>query len=337
MRTFISLTCLIACLFSTLARAEPDDDDSRQTTAAETNDSATVNLDPKSQRLAGIQTRPLEAAQQQPEFTAYGTVLSLEPLLQLRQQYLAARAQQDGAKAKYTEAHLNLSRTQNLHHQDIVSTRRLQEQQAQWQSEKANFDASGYRQQSILAAGRLEWGETLTDWFILTQGKAAEPFLNRGAQLLQISLPANSRLAPGIRTIDIDEHGQRDTALKAALISAAPQIDPVSQGERYFFKTEGRRIPFGAHITAWVAADARQTPGVVVPESALIRHMGQAFVFIKTGDDRFSRRALSRYTPGSHGYFATGSLQAGEEIVTIGAQTLLSQQLKALIPSEDGD
>jgi membrane fusion protein, multidrug efflux system len=333
MRTFILLASLLVCLSSLPAQAISDDD-GRPRTAAE---GTMLNLSPKSQQLAGIKTQPLEAAQQQPEFTAFGQIVSLEPLLQQRQQYLAARTQQDSAKAKYDEAHLNLSRTRNLHEQDIVSTRRLQEQQAQWQADKASLDASGYQQQTILAASRLEWGEPLTDWFIRTPGKTAEQFLNHDAQLLQVTLPANKPLNAEIRRIVVDEHGRHDTAIPATLISASPRIDPLSLGERYFFKIEGRRLPFGAHVTAWIANDARQATGVIVPESAVVWHLGQAFVFIKSADDHFSRRALRAFTPANQGYFATESLQPGEEIVTIGAQTLLSQQLKARIPSEDED
>lgn len=341
MRTVISLICLTACITSALAIAAPDDDDNpsagQSKSTSTSGNSPTLSLAPKTQQLAGIETQPLEAVQQQPEFLAYGTVLSLEPLLQLRQQFLAARTQQDSAKARYTEAHLNLSRTKDLHDQDIVSTRRLQEQQAQWQADKANLDATGYQQQAILTTSRLEWGEPLTDWFIQTPGKAAAQFLNHGAQLLQVTLPANLHLDPAIRSIVIDERGQRNHATQATLISASPRIDPVSQGERYFFKVEGRRIPFGAQVTAWIASDTKQTTGVFVPESALVWHLGQTFVFIKTADDEFSRKALPELMPVGHGYFVKGSLQAGEEIVIRGAQTLLSQELKSLIPSEDND
>lgn len=342
MRNFIPLACLIACLYGSTALAKlADDDDQPQAPSGKvqppTDDADAVMLPAKAQQLAGIKTQALKSAQLQPEFTAFGTVVGLEPLLQLRQQYLAAQAQQDSAKAKYTEAGLNLSRTQNLHHQDIVSTRRLQEQQAQWQSDKANLEASGHQQQTILASSSLEWGDTLTDWFIRAQGKSAGQFLQHGAQLLQITLPAGTSLAADIKSIYIDEHGKRDSAIKATLISAAPRIDPVSQGERFFFKSEGRRIPYGTHVTAWIANGAQQAASVVVPESAVVRHMGQAFVFIKTADDKFNRRALSKATTNGHLYFETESLQAGEEIVTIGAQTLLSQQLKAQIPSEDDD
>jgi hypothetical protein len=76
---------------------------------------------------------------------------------------------------------------------------------------------------------------------------------------------------------------------------------------------------------------------VNIPKSALIWHLGQAFVFVKSADQQFALRALANYTPSLQGYFVTGALQPGEEIVTTGAQTLLSQHLKALIPSEDKD
>ena len=301
-------------------------------------DSASISLDSKSQQLAGLKVEPLVVVHQQPELVAYGTVLSHEYLLQLRQQFLVARAQQDSAKAKYSESQLNLSRTKALQLQGIVSTRRLQEQQALSLSDKANLDASGYQQQTIIAASRLEWGDILTEWFVLTQSKDAEQFIKHGTQLMLITLPANAHLRPGVQSIYIDDHGQRNTATKAILISASPKVDPVSQGERYFVKTEGRQIPVGSHITAWIGNEVTENTGVMIPKSALVWHLGQAFVFTKTSDHLFNRRPIAEFIPDKEGYFVTGNqLQPGEEIVITGAQTLLSQQLKVLIPSEDKD
>jgi hypothetical protein len=315
---------------SKLAGQQPD-------TPASPDASDTLRLDIKSQQLAGIKTQALVMVLQQVEFTAYGRVLSPEPLLQLRQQYLSAWAHQNSAKARYNEAHLNLNRTENLHQQDIVSTRRLQEQQAQWQADRANLDASIAQQNTILDSSRLEWGNILTDWFVRTPDKTASLFLNHTAHLIQITLPANQQLPAAVHNIAIDTHGQRGTASNATLISASPRIDSLTQGQSYFFKATGRQIPVGAHITAWIASDEQQLNGVSIPKSALVWNMGQAYVYIKTGEQQFSRRALVTYVAGENDYFVTGTLAAGEEIVTTGAQTLLSQQLKAQIPDEDDD
>lgn len=335
MHILIRFLYLTVILFSTSSHAARDDeDDSPQSPVA---DAVGSSAEAQWPQTAGIKTQHLEASAQQPEFSAFGTVVNLEPLLALRQQFLAAQAQQDSAQAKYQEADQNLTRTQNLHQHDIVSTRRLQEQQAQWRNDKANLATSSYQQQTLVAASRLQWGDRLTEWFTQTNSKQAEQFLNHRAQLLQITLPANSRLAPDINTIDVDEHGQRDRAIKATLISQAPQVDPITQGERYFFKTEGRSMPFGAHISAWIASGNQDNVGVIIPESAVIWHLGQAFVFIKTANGKFDRHLLPELIPAKTGYFTSGGLKPGTEIVTTGAQSLLSQELKNLIPSEDND
>lgn len=290
-----------------------------------------------SAQTAGIETQALQAATEQPEFNAYGSVIDLQPLLALRQQFLAAQALRDSAQARYQEADANLSRTRHLHQQDIVSTRRLQEQQAQWRNDRANLSTSGYQQQTIVAASRLQWGEILTDWFTQANNPQAEQFLNHRVQLLQISLPANTRLNPGTHTIAVDDHGRRDQAISATLISPAPQVDPITQGERYFFKTEARRLSFGARVSAWIAGGEPGADGVTIPESAVVWHLGQAFVYIKAENGEFNRRRLADTTSGNGGYFAAEGFTAGEDIVTSGAQTLLSQELKNLIPSEDND
>lgn len=289
------------------------------------------------QQSGGIKTATLPAAAQQPELVLQGQVVDLEPLLKLRQTYLAAQAQQDSAQARYQEADQNLTRTRNLHEQDIVSTRRLQEQQAQWRNDKANLASSGYQQQALISSSQLQWGELLTGWFTQQNHPQAQQFLTNRAQLLQISLPSNARLQGGQTTIWIDEQGRRQNAVAASILASAPQVDPITQGERIFCKLEGRKLPIGARLTAWLPHDGQGTRGVIIPETAVVWHLGQALVFIKTAEGKFEQRRLPEMIPSQNGYFANTGFTAGEDIVISGAQTLLSQELKNLIPSEDND
>lgn len=286
---------------------------------------------------AGIKTQPLMSAAIQPELSVQGLVVDMDPLIRLRQQYLAAQAQQDSAQARYQEADQNLSRTRYLHEQDIVSTRRLQEQQAQWRNDQANLATSSYQQQTLIASSHLQWGELLTSWFTQNSHPQAGQFLNNRAQLLQISLPSNYQLKPGQQTIWIDAQGRRQNAVAASLIAPAPQVDPVTQGERLFYKLEKRKLPIGSRFTAWIPADDQTSNGVIIPETAVVWHLGQALVFIETTDGQFERRQLPELIPSQNGYFAASGFKAGEAVVIAGAQTLLSQELKNLIPSEDND
>ncbi|OQW75530.1 MAG: hypothetical protein BVN35_07665 [Proteobacteria bacterium ST_bin11] len=328
-------------VFSPIPSAALADDDDAPTSTAQTKpsgvtaDPAVLELDPTGQKLAGVKTQTLAKVRQTPEFAAYGTVVNPEPLLNIRQQFLAASALQDSAQARYSEAEQNLHRTRDLHQQDIVSTRRLQEQQAIWQADKANLAANSYQQELITANSRLVWGDTISNWFTKAQDKNATQLLEHRAQLLQITLPANSRLDPTVSTIRIHERGQRNAALPATLVSAAPQVDPVSQGLRYFFRCMDCRLPFGSHLTAWIPEGGLGDSGVTIPQSAVVWHLGQAFVFIQTDAAHFSRRALNQHSNTSQGYFVASGIEPGEDVVITGAQTLLSQQLKGLIPDED--
>ena len=321
----------LALLYSVTSHAATEEDDDIQHPAAASQ--KTIDL----QQGAGIKTLPLQTAARQPELTVQGMVVDIEPLLRLRQQYLATQAQQDSAQARYQEADQNLSRTRNLHDQDIVSTRRLQEQQAQWRNDRANLATSGYQQQALIASSHLQWGESLTSWFTQNNHPQAEQFLKNRAQLLQISLPSNAHLQPDQKTIWIDEQGRRQNAVAASLIASAPQVDPITQGERVFFKLEGHKLPVGTRFTAWLTKESQGTSGVIIPEPAVVWHLGQALVFIKTADGKFQQRRLPELIPSQNGYFATSGFKAGEDIVITGAQTLLSQELKNLIPSEDND
>jgi hypothetical protein len=65
--------------------------------------------------------------------------------------------------------------------------------------------------------------------------------------------------------------------------------------------------------------------------------MDQALVYLKTSEETFSRRTLDHYSATTDGYFIPDALEPGEQIVTKGAQTLLSEELHGQIPSENDD
>jgi hypothetical protein len=66
-------------------------------------------------------------------------------------------------------------------------------------------------------------------------------------------------------------------------------------------------------------------------------HLGQALVFVKVADQQFASRVVSAYSKTVGGYFVRSTLKAGEEVVSTGAQMLLSQEFKGQIPAEDND
>jgi Na+-transporting NADH:ubiquinone oxidoreductase subunit NqrC len=154
-------------------------------------------------------------------------------------------------------------------------------------------------------------------------------------KLLKITLPSSQQLADNSKTIVIDPAGNRSNAQRADLIAVAPQTDAGTQGISYFFQTAGKNISTGMNITAWIAEPNSQTSGVMIPKSALLWAMDQAFVYVKTDNNTFSRRAITHYTLSNDGYFISEGLQPDEELVITGGQMLLSEEMRGQIPDED--
>jgi hypothetical protein len=70
---------------------------------------------------------------------------------------------------------------------------------------------------------------------------------------------------------------------------------------------------------------------IVLPASAVVRHAGATFVYSRVSEQEFVRRHLSDLRPTRGGYLVNEGLSPGEEVVTQGAQLLLSEELKSQI------
>jgi hypothetical protein len=65
--------------------------------------------------------------------------------------------------------------------------------------------------------------------------------------------------------------------------------------------------------------------------------MDQALVYLKTAEETFSRHTIEHYFASAGGYFIPDAINPGEQVVTKGAQMLLSEELRGQIPKEDDD
>ncbi|TAN70216.1 MAG: hypothetical protein EPN17_06320 [Methylobacter sp.] len=327
---------LIACTFIfSVTLAFADDDDKAAVKQPDFAKSGTVFLAAKAQSVSGLQTVTLTPVSHHAEFMAYGKAVNVQPLIELRHRYLLALTERGGAAARFTQAEQNIRRQQDLYRDGATSKRNLQVQQAQWQTDKAQLDASGVQAKAIADEARLNWGKKLSEWALATDSELLSAFLSGRQTLLQITLPVNKQLASDLQTIYVEASGNRSAAGKAGLISAAPQTDLSAQGESYFFQTDNSHIRVGMRVAAWIPEQGENQSGVVIPKSALIWYMDQAFVYIKTAEQQFSRRTIDQYSATTGGYFVGNGINAGEQLVVIGGQMLLSEEFRGQIPNED--
>ncbi len=82
-------------------------------------------------------------------------------------------------------------------------------------------------------------------------------------------------------------------------------------------------------------ARGRHTPGVVIPDSAVVWLDGRAWAYVQKDRERFIRQEVVTNHPGGKGWFVTKNFQAGDYVVVQGAQLLLSEEFRAQIHIED--
>jgi hypothetical protein len=296
-----------------------------------------IELTKELQQITGLQTMEAQSASYRPEFMAFGKAISLQPLLALRHQYLQALTEGASAKAKFIQSEAGVKRVRDLLTHGVAAKRRLQEQQSQWRVDKSQVDANYYKMQAIADEARLSWGKQLTEWALTADSDELDSFLAGQDILLQITMPSNRKLADDIRTIYVDATGNRGKAHEASLISSAPQTDISMQGMSYFFQTPVKEISPGMAVSAWISEDKNAVEGVVIPKSAVLWLMNQQFVYIKSGEMRFSRRLITKAASMNDGYFIEDAIRPGEHVVTKGGQLLLSEELRGQISNEEDD
>jgi hypothetical protein len=67
---------------------------------------------------------------------------------------------------------------------------------------------------------------------------------------------------------------------------------------------------------------------VAVPRSAVLRFNGATWVYRQTSDETFERLEVALDRPLENGWFVREGLKPGEKLVTVGAQQILSEELK---------
>ncbi len=334
----VFLTCLLSFHSLSLLATEKDSDENKDIEPVKQIDGqGVVSIDEDIQQASGLKTLTLKQVEYQPEFIAYGKAISLSPLLNIRNQLLANTELEKGVKARLNEAENTVSRMRRLHSNDIISTRKLQKQQTQWQSDQAVYNTNRYQSRLIINECQLKWGSTITKWLTDPQSVEFEKLVNGNTTLLKITVPVNRSLSAQTQTVYINPAGDRNSAVTATFVSQLPQIDAISQGYQYLFQIDDPGIKPGMNVSVWIPELSQHRKGVIIPESAIAWHLGVSFVFIKIDEEHFLHKNLTDPVKVLNGYFIAEQLKEGDELVVTGTQMLLSHEFKSQIPDEDDD
>lgn len=298
-----------------------------------------VTLSEQTQAQSDIHTTPLQAGRHLNTLASFGTVIAIDPLIELRTRYLAAKAEADVVRATLVGSRQEYERIRKLNEDNKnVSDRAVVSAESALKTDQARLAAAEIAAASIRDTMRQQWGADLTRLATEQPASAAlERLLHYRDALLQITLPFDSAVPKRGDTLMVAPAAGLGKTVKAQFISAAPHTDASIPGKTYFYRAPADNLRTGMRVAVRMEQADSELAGVVVPVDAIVWYGGKAWVYLKQGPERFRRQAVSTDHAVNGGWFNTGTLQPGDELVTSGAQLLLSEEFKYQIKNENDD
>lgn len=298
------------------------------------NGETVLTFDQAAQKANGIVTAALAQSRTSPEAEGNGVVLQLQPLLDLKTSFNSVRMDiaKTRATARASEAEYERLRQLNANGQN-ASDKAVEAAHATAESDAA---ATRNAEQSLAIlrdSARLHWGPVVSNW--LEQGSPQlDALLAQGQFLLQVtSANSSGGVAPRQALVQYPD----GTHSAAHLVSMLPQLDPRLQAPNWLYTVASHPglIP-GINLPVFLPSGAARN-GVVVPYRAVVWWQGQAWCYIEESPGKFARRAVPDSNPLTDGWFVSKGIDAGTRVVVSGAQTLLSEELRPQIQTEEGD
>lgn len=274
-----------------------------------------VQIDPAVQQRSGIESHPAQPAggEAMPSSASFpGVVLDLQPLIEWRGQLAAARTQAQAAAAQLRTSEAELARTRALHADDQnVSRKALEGAQGAQARDRAQQEAAQAALRALEQKGREQFGPALSRVDVL------DALLDRHEAVVALAIPG----APPPR---VEVEAASTPAVRSTWLSAAARTD-ASLGAGLQLYRVPRSLPANAAVVARVAAAA--AAGALVPPPAVVWQAGQPWAYVRRDGSHFARTPLTGATETRDGFVVPQGIQPGDQIVTQGAQLLLSQEL----------
>lgn len=282
------------------------------------NGETVITLDAKTQQLIGLQTTPLAAATLPPEAKAFGRVLDSAMLVSLQNEAAAAQAALQASRPEY-------ERLKKLSTQDNASAHALETAAAEMQRDQGAFATA---EAQLMAASGKAVADESPGFF---QSLAHQEFV-----LVRLDLPAGEAAAETPTAAQLTVPGIKPP-VGADFLGRAAAADPQVQGAGFLFLLTNApaMLTPGLAVTGFLQLPGEPLPGVVVPDDAVVRSDDRAWIYVQTGDTTFARREVSLGHPAVGGWFVTNGVAAGDKVVVVGAQTLLSEEHKTEIKMGD--
>jgi hypothetical protein len=283
-----------------------------------------ITLARQAQEKGGIIVSQLRPVSFVKKVQAYGTVLQLQNLTDIRNGYARAKTQGEKALTNLDFSKKEYERLKALNEDNKnVSDKTLEAAWSALHNAEENVRASREALVIMEDTAHQQWGGVIAQW-MLKDSPALRRLLQQEEVLIRLTLPAGARITRMPENISLLLAD--GSAVSASFVSLSPRTDPHIQGISLFYKAPpAGKLLAGMNVTAEMPSSGTQS-GFFVPASAVIWLQDKAWVYIKKSETGFSRVEVPVSNPLNEGYFVSDVFSSGDRLVVKGAQALLSEE-----------
>jgi hypothetical protein len=290
-----------------------------------------LTFDEQARRANGITVTMLAADRRSAETQATGIVLQLQPLLDLKTSLNTASMDIAKARAASQASQAEYQRLLRLNQGgQNVSEKAVETARAASESDAAILQNAEQSLAVLKSSIPLHWGVVIAEWL----GKGSpqlDALLAQRAFLIQVTAMNGGSTAPAVAMVQFSDGAHA----AAHLISALPQLDPRLQAPSFLYAVSAHAglIP-GINLPVFLPSGPARN-GVIVPYAAVVWWQGSAWCYVEAAADKFTRAEVSTVNPLPAGWFVSDGIPTGARVVTVGAQTLLSEEFRSQIQADE--
>lgn len=281
-----------------------------------------VRLEKEKWEALDLEMGEPEKTELQPRRIAFGRVLDPTAIVALDGELSTAEAALAASRAEY-------ERTQGLFKNgENLARKTLETAQAQFRADE--IKAGGLRRGALLG-----WGPAFAALDAAQRREFVEQLVRGETALIRVDILPGDALADAPKSARVLVLGREEQPIETPDITPAADVDAKTQAQGFILRVDRPAFPLrpGMAVTAWLELPQKARAGFAIPRSAVLRHDGRAWVYVQEEEEKFVRKPVTLDTPlgGEKGWFvaAEGGIKADDLLVVTGAQSLLSEELKA--------
>jgi hypothetical protein len=297
-----------------------------------------IHLTLETQKNSGITTSKVTESRYQGTLETFGSVIAIDNLIEAKTQYANLRSELELTQSGSGHHVTQYQRLKALNEDDKnISDTAVQDALAIVNADNAKIAGIQSQLSNLKSSIKLQWGDALSRLVI---GDTSAVYLNnlltRKNVLVQVSLPLAVKTPAKESAIYIHALSENAPSILATYISPATTSDINGIGKTFYYSAPAESLRTGMRVSAIAKSHNNDTKGVLIPNNAVIWHDGKPWIYIKVKNEQFLRTPISADVEVGDSWF-NQNIKPDAEIVTSGAQLLLSEEFKYLIKNENED